>query len=108
VEDATERREANLPSVALVGFMTLPICEALSKIDTDVAVLGVSYDAGIGSRPGTRFVRQLLRISAAASERLGRQLGVVGRSTGDQAGSRPQGDRRRRPKALQRVSLNSA
>ncbi|HXX82999.1 MAG TPA: agmatinase [Casimicrobiaceae bacterium] len=49
------RYEANLPSVGLVSFMKAPICEDFSKIDADVAVLGVPYDAGIGFRPGTRF-----------------------------------------------------
>src|SRR3954471_19285485 len=50
-----QRYEANLPSVGLVSFMKSPICEDFSKIDADVAILGVPYDAGIGFRPGTRF-----------------------------------------------------
>jgi agmatinase len=32
-----------------------PICEDFSKIDADIAFLGIPYDAGIGFRPGTRF-----------------------------------------------------
>ena len=50
-----QRYEANLPSVGLVSFMKSPICEDFSKIDADVAILGIPYDAGIGFRPGTRF-----------------------------------------------------
>jgi len=50
-----QRYEANLPSVGLVSFMKAPICEDFSKIDAEVAILGVPYDAGIGFRPGTRF-----------------------------------------------------
>jgi agmatinase len=54
-EEPMQRYEANLPSVGLVSFMRSPICEDLSKIDADVAILGIPYDAGIGFRPGTRF-----------------------------------------------------
>jgi agmatinase len=54
-EDSMQRYEANLPSVGLVSFLKSPICEDFSKIDADVAVLGIPYDAGIGFRPGTRF-----------------------------------------------------
>ena len=50
-----QRYEANLPSVGLVSFMKSPVCEDFSKIDAEVAVLGVPYDGGIGFRPGTRF-----------------------------------------------------
>lgn len=50
-----QRYAANVPSVGLVTFMRSPVCEDFSKIDADVAVLGIPYDAGIGFRPGTRF-----------------------------------------------------
>lgn len=50
-----ERYAANLPSVGLATFMKAPVCEDLSRIDSEIAVLGVPYDAGIGYRPGTRF-----------------------------------------------------
>ncbi len=50
-----QRYTANLPSVGLATFMKAPVCEDFSKIDADVAVLGIPYDAGIGFRPGTRF-----------------------------------------------------
>jgi agmatinase len=49
------RYVANLPSVGLVSMFRSPICEDFSKIDADVAFLGIPYDAGIGFRPGTRF-----------------------------------------------------
>jgi agmatinase len=49
------RYEANLPSVGLVSMFRSPICEDFSKIDADIAFLGIPYDCGIGFRPGTRF-----------------------------------------------------
>ena len=59
-----QRYEANLPSVGLVSFMKSPICEDFSKIDADVAVLGIPYDAGIGFRPGTRFGPRDIRVGS--------------------------------------------
>jgi agmatinase len=56
-----QRYAANLPSVGLVSFMKAPVCEDFSKIDADVAILGVPYDAGIGFRPGTRFGPRAIR-----------------------------------------------
>src|ERR1700678_727917 len=50
-----QRYYANVPSVGLATFMKSPVCEDLSKIDADVAVLGIPYDAGTGFRPGSRF-----------------------------------------------------
>jgi agmatinase len=50
-----ERYEANLPSVGLVSMFRSPVCEDFSKIDADIAFLGIPYDCGIGFRPGTRF-----------------------------------------------------
>jgi agmatinase len=50
-----QRYNANVPSVGLATFMKSPVCEDLSKIDADVAVLGIPYDAGTGFRPGSRF-----------------------------------------------------
>lgn len=49
------RYNANLPSVGLATFMKSPVCEDLSAIDADVAVLGIPYDGGTGFRPGSRF-----------------------------------------------------
>jgi len=49
------RYAANLPSVGLATFIRSPVCEDFSKVDADVAVLGIPYDCGIGFRPGTRF-----------------------------------------------------
>lgn len=56
-----ERYPANLPSVGLISFMKAAVCEDLSKIDADIAVLGVPYDGGMGYRPGTRFGPRALR-----------------------------------------------
>jgi agmatinase len=49
------RYAANLPSVGLVSMFRSPICEDFSKLDADIAFLGIPYDGGIGFRPGTRF-----------------------------------------------------
>lgn len=49
------RYAANLPSVGLATFFRSPVCEDFSKLDADVAFLGIPYDCGIGFRPGTRF-----------------------------------------------------
>jgi agmatinase len=49
------RYGANLPSVGLATFFRSPPCEDFSKIDADIAFLGIPYDGGIGFRPGTRF-----------------------------------------------------
>lgn len=51
----TSRYTANLPSVGMTSFFRSPVCEDFSKIEADVAFLGVPYDAGSGFRPGTRF-----------------------------------------------------
>jgi agmatinase len=47
------RYEANLPSVGLVSMFRSPICEDFSKLDAEIAFLGIPYDGGIGFRPGT-------------------------------------------------------
>ena len=49
------RYDANLPSVGLVSMFRSPICEDFSKLDAEIAFLGIPYDGGIGFRPGTRF-----------------------------------------------------
>ena len=49
------RYDANLPSVGLVSMFRSPTCEDFSKLDAEIAFLGIPYDGGIGFRPGTRF-----------------------------------------------------
>lgn len=49
------RYSANLPAVGLATFFRSPPCETFSKVDADIAFLGIPYDCGIGFRPGTRF-----------------------------------------------------
>jgi agmatinase len=41
--------------------MKSPVCEDLSRIDADVAVLGIPYDSGTGFRPGSRFGAREIR-----------------------------------------------
>ena len=49
------RYSAHMPATGIASFMRSPICEDLQRLDADVAVLGVPYDAGTGNRPGARF-----------------------------------------------------
>jgi len=44
--------------------MKSPVCENLSKIDADVAVLGIPYDCGTGFRPGSRFGPREIRANS--------------------------------------------
>jgi agmatinase len=55
LEMLESRYGANLPSVGLATFFRSSPCEDFSKIDADIAFLGIPYDGGIGFRPGTRF-----------------------------------------------------
>lgn len=50
-----ERYTVNLPYVGIASFAKLPIVEDLARVEADVAILGVPWDAGIGFRPGARF-----------------------------------------------------
>lgn len=49
------RYNASLPSVGLATFLKAPVCEDFSRLDADVAILGIPYDGGTGFRPGSRF-----------------------------------------------------
>ncbi|MBL8669670.1 MAG: agmatinase [Alphaproteobacteria bacterium] len=63
-----QRYTANMPMVGITSFLKSPICEEFDRIDADVAVLGIPYDAGIGFRPGTRFgPREIRNYSARYS-----------------------------------------
>ncbi len=50
-----ERYPINLPYVGIASFAKLPIVEDLNRVEADVAILGVPWDAGVGYRPGARF-----------------------------------------------------
>jgi len=49
------RYAANLPSVGFVSMFRSPICEDFSKLDADIAFLGISYDGGAVLAPKTRL-----------------------------------------------------
>ncbi|WP_029349709.1 agmatinase [Bosea sp. 117] len=53
--DQQPRYTAYMPSAGIASFLRSPICEDFSKVEADVAVLGIPYDCGVGYRPGTRF-----------------------------------------------------
>ncbi len=38
----------NMPITGIASFAKYPICEDLEKLDSDIAVLGVPYDTGVG------------------------------------------------------------
>lgn len=50
-----DRYKAYVANVGICSFARFPICEDLDKVDADVGVLGVPYDASIGWRPGARL-----------------------------------------------------
>ncbi|CAA0097807.1 Proclavaminate amidinohydrolase [Starkeya nomas] len=55
MDTQTPRYNAYMPSAGIASFLRSPICEDFSKVEADVAVLGIPYDCGVGYRPGTRF-----------------------------------------------------
>ena len=55
MSDGAPRYETYMPAAGIASFLRSPICEDLSKIQADVAVLGIPYDCGNSYRPGTRF-----------------------------------------------------
>ncbi|TWG94235.1 agmatinase [Mesorhizobium sp. J18] len=57
----TKRYNANLTSVGLATMYKSPVCEDFSKIEADVAFLGIPYDGGVGYRPGCRFGPSAMR-----------------------------------------------
>jgi agmatinase len=73
-----QRYNANLPSVGLATFMKSPVCEDLSRIDADVAVLGIPYDCGTGFRPGARFGAREIRSNSTRYSAWGSWKGASG------------------------------
>ena len=72
------RYNANLPSVGLATFMKSPVCEDLSKVDADVAILGIPYDGGTGFRPGARFGPREIRSHSTRYSAWGSWKGASG------------------------------
>lgn len=50
-----------MPAAGIASFLRSPIVEDLSKVDADVAILGIPYDASLSYRPGTRFGPRAIR-----------------------------------------------
>jgi agmatinase len=57
-----ERYRASLPCVGIPSFLRSPICEDFSRVEAEVAFLGVPYDVGISYRPGCRFGPRDIRV----------------------------------------------
>lgn len=55
MDTQTPRYNAYMPSAGIASFLRSPICEGFSKVEADVAILGIPYDCGVGYRPCTRF-----------------------------------------------------
>ena len=51
----------NQPITGICSFAKYPICTDLTKLDADLAVLGVPYDTGIGFLTGTRLGPRRIR-----------------------------------------------
>ncbi len=52
---------ANLAFTGIPSFGRAPVVTDVSKIEADVAVLGVPFDEGVGFRPGTRYGPRAIR-----------------------------------------------
>src|SRR6478609_5074391 len=50
-----------LPFTGLVSFLRSPVCNDLSKLDADIAVLGAPTDEGSPWIPGARFGPRAIR-----------------------------------------------
>ncbi|MBI4280239.1 MAG: arginase family protein [Armatimonadetes bacterium] len=51
----------NLPFTGIASFAKFPICDNLDTLNADVAVMGIPWDEGVGSVPGTRFGPRAIR-----------------------------------------------
>ncbi len=50
-----DKKRLNLPFTGIASFFRAPICEDWSKINSDVAILGVPFDQSTAVRPGARY-----------------------------------------------------
>ena len=50
-----DKERLNLPFTGIASFFRAPICEDWSKINSDVAILGVPFDQSTAVRPGARY-----------------------------------------------------
>jgi agmatinase len=61
----------NLPFTGFASFLRTPICDDLTKLDADVAVLGVPFDEGTTWKPGSRLAPRRIREMAVRFASLG-------------------------------------
>jgi agmatinase len=55
----------DLPFTGITSFCKLPICTDLSRLEADVAIIGVPFDLGTQYRSGTRFGPRAIRHASA-------------------------------------------
>lgn len=60
-----EKKRLNLPFTGIMSFCKVPVCEEWSKLDTDVAVLGVPFDMSTQAKPGARYGPRGIRDGSA-------------------------------------------
>lgn len=60
----TQYAPANLPATGIPTFLRSPACLDVEKLNADIGIFGVPYDAGTGNRPGTRFGPRELRAAS--------------------------------------------
>ena len=55
-------KKANLAFTGIPTFCRTPHAASLDHIESQIAVLGIPFDEGVGYRPGTRFGPRSIRI----------------------------------------------
>jgi len=63
--ETMEKKRLNLPFTGITSFCKVPVCEEWSKLDTDVAVLGVPFDMSTQAKPGARYGPRGIRDGSA-------------------------------------------
>ena len=70
-EETSKKPRLDLPFTGIASFCKAPICEDRSKIDADVAILGVPFDMGIQLRSGTRMGPRAIREASTSFALIG-------------------------------------
>jgi len=66
-----EKKKLNLPFTGIASFCKVPVCDDFSKLEADVAVLGVPFDMSTQIKPGARYGPRGIREASAFYSLLG-------------------------------------
>jgi agmatinase len=61
MRDEMPPARVNMPFAGIPSFLRSPVCEDLSRLDADIAVIGVPTDEGSPFMPGSRFAPRSIR-----------------------------------------------